>query len=516
MPYTTEIKRNMGKKVSLIKQAGVSSLLFIVLVGLSLTVLTVGYMSSMRNLQSSATTAHAQTQAQMQAMIGYHALTEYLNKLSKEDNGLQKIDQVCNGEIKKTDEDAQITFERVGTCNNHTIEDQYIFNIIGKSGGASAILQSSFVKDDEKKVSSIGGSIFAGGLLVGKTESLQTLNNEKVTILVGKPNLKNGKDVEAGNIVDNSGNVITDQFKNITVEKYDGGLNIVSAADLRDYANYIFTRNSAGAKVCYTRNLGLDDEDQDDPISCPSGVSYIEDGKTPGWNFNPSIAKLKGVVWFDNDVHILANDSTTVVDNMVRNAVLSTGTVYIQKTESNVKGILNLFSPYSFVHLLDKTSANRTVDLLKTRLRDICPASNFPNQICKNFSQADLDKIVSYDYFENHYTDYMKPVDAFPSYISNILGMGDTGFSVTADNQAITNLYGNLIGSRGAGGTGRASSKFIGRGDINVVGNLVVTHEMDLTEMDGSIKVQLGNSKAAGNVVGVSGNAFTAIGIRYR
>ena len=90
MQYTTEIKRNMGKKVSLIKQAGVSSLLFIVLVGLSLTVLTVGYMSSMRNLQSSATTTHAQTQAQMQAMIGYRAFTEYLNKLSKEDNGLQK------------------------------------------------------------------------------------------------------------------------------------------------------------------------------------------------------------------------------------------------------------------------------------------------------------------------------------------------------------------------------------------------------------------------------------------
>ena len=42
-----------------LKQAGFSSLLFVVLVGLSLTVLTVGYMSSMRNLQSTAVTAHA-------------------------------------------------------------------------------------------------------------------------------------------------------------------------------------------------------------------------------------------------------------------------------------------------------------------------------------------------------------------------------------------------------------------------------------------------------------------------
>lgn len=62
MQNVIEIKRNIQNRVSFIKQAGVSSLLFIVLVGLSLTVLTVGYMSTMRNLQSSATTTHAQTQ----------------------------------------------------------------------------------------------------------------------------------------------------------------------------------------------------------------------------------------------------------------------------------------------------------------------------------------------------------------------------------------------------------------------------------------------------------------------
>ena len=47
-------------------------------------------MSSMRNLQSSATTAHAQTQAQMQAMIGYQALGEFLKAQSLEN--IAKID----------------------------------------------------------------------------------------------------------------------------------------------------------------------------------------------------------------------------------------------------------------------------------------------------------------------------------------------------------------------------------------------------------------------------------------
>ena len=80
MQYSMQKKRNLDQPISFHKQAGISSLLFIVLVGLSLTVLTVGYMSSMRNLQSSATTAHAQTQAQMKAMMGYQALADFLKR----------------------------------------------------------------------------------------------------------------------------------------------------------------------------------------------------------------------------------------------------------------------------------------------------------------------------------------------------------------------------------------------------------------------------------------------------
>src|SRR5690606_23308709 len=129
MQSLIDMKRNMQKNISFIKQAGVSSLLFIVLVGLSLTVLTVGYMSTMRNLQSSATTTHAQTQAQMQAMIGYHALTKYLKKES-----LTNIAKIESGTVSGGSELIQFTKVPCGA-------DQYCFDLVGKSGGASAILR---------------------------------------------------------------------------------------------------------------------------------------------------------------------------------------------------------------------------------------------------------------------------------------------------------------------------------------------------------------------------------------
>ncbi|WP_411687711.1 hypothetical protein [Acinetobacter indicus] len=151
MQNVIEIKRNIQNRVSFIKQAGVSSLLFIVLVGLSLTVLTVGYMSTMRNLQSSATTTHAQTQAQIQAMIGYHALIKYLKKES-----LENINKIETGTVSGGTEPVEFKKFACGA-------DQYCFDLIGKSGGASAILRANFNIIDELETKSQSGSVFAGG-----------------------------------------------------------------------------------------------------------------------------------------------------------------------------------------------------------------------------------------------------------------------------------------------------------------------------------------------------------------
>lgn len=170
MQYTIDMKRDMGNKISFMKQAGVSSLLFIVLVGLSLTVLTVGYMSSMRNLQSSATTTHAQTQAQMQAMIGYHALTKYLKKES-----LTNIAKIETGTVSGGSEDINFTKVACGT-------NQYCFDITGKSGGASAILSAQYTITNELTTEQLKGSVFEGGL---KVRTLDNLTASDVTLEVG-------------------------------------------------------------------------------------------------------------------------------------------------------------------------------------------------------------------------------------------------------------------------------------------------------------------------------------------
>ena len=91
----------------------------------------------------------------------------------------------------------------------------------------------------------------------------------------------------------------------------------------------------------------------------------------------------------------------------------------------------------------------------------------------------------------------------------------DGGFSISADNQAVTNLYGNLIGTSGAGGTGRASAKFIGTGNVNVTGNMVVTGETELSEISGSVVIKLGNTKSGGNYIPIYKKVMTVGGIRY-
>lgn len=284
MQNVMDMKRNKPDIISFIKQAGVSSLLFIVLVGLSLTVLTVGYMSTMRNLQSSATTTHAQTQAQMQAMIGYHAFSKYLNQLSKEDNGLRLIDQLCNGEIKESNPETQIKFEHVGACNNPVLKGQYKFDIIGKSGGASAILRVNYKIIDEISSTLQSGSVFAGGLDVNKlNKNKDNLAGENITIEV--PNQQIGNADYEKWVKDN----------NVTLVKYTPR-NFVSPIELKRYANYIYDINKENAAqyICTVKNLN------NNATSC--SIFEFSDGK---WTID-SIPPI-GVYWFDGDVNNLSS-----------------------------------------------------------------------------------------------------------------------------------------------------------------------------------------------------------------
>ena len=117
-------------------QSGITSLLFILLVGMTLTVATIGYIASMKTMQSSAITTHAQTQAQMQTMIGYQALSEFLKSSNMD---MAKITATETGTVTSTTGQV-INYKKSASCPTGT--GNYCFDIIGESGGAKAILRA--------------------------------------------------------------------------------------------------------------------------------------------------------------------------------------------------------------------------------------------------------------------------------------------------------------------------------------------------------------------------------------
>ena len=330
MQNVMDIKRSKPDGISFIKQAGVSSLLFIVLVGLSLTVLTVGYMSTMRNLQSSATTTHAQTQAQMQAMIGYHALVKYLKKEST-----INIEKIESGTVSGGSE--VIEFTRVSCGAGH-----YCFDIVGKSGGATAILRTDLIIVQGEGLSAHEGSVFAGGLKVQKKETLQALT-ENVAISVGA-NIKEG--LESGNIYLSNGQTVVDyqpETDGIKVNKFDGGLDLIPAIDMEKHANYIF-KHTGTTISCEKQNTNL--QNSATSITCPYYEIVKNNGKverdyaiTRGKSSGTDVwivdvdklikskikmgQKFDGIFWFDGDVVIRLPNSQNDSSKYFRNTIIS-------------------------------------------------------------------------------------------------------------------------------------------------------------------------------------------------
>ncbi|QLB59746.1 hypothetical protein E5093_09220 [Acinetobacter indicus] len=561
MQNVIDMKRNISNSISFIKQAGVSSLLFIVLVGLSLTVLTVGYMSTMRNLQSSATTTHAQTQAQMQAMIGYHALVKYLKKEST-----INIDKIESGTVSGGSE--IIEFAKVPCGSGH-----YCFDIVGKSGGATAILRTDLIIVQGEGLSAHEGSVFAGGLKVQKKETLQALT-ENVAISVGA-NIKEG--LESGNIYLSNGKTVVDyqpETDGIKVNKFDGGLDLIPAIDMKAHANYIF-KHDGDTISCEKQNTNL--QSSAASITCPyydqvwekiKGTDTLVNkyaitrGKSSGtdvWIVDVDKLikskikmgqKFDGIFWFDGDVVIRLPNSQNDSSKYFRNTIITTGNLTIEKDASSSSGELNVFSPYDYIVATDFTaqilvidkqlktgkdsngsllteaqkqslSTNRAtllvsrLDEMKKRLPEVCLNAERPANLCKDFTQQQVDDIENYDDILAVDNVFLKDTSKYPTSLFTLIGMADEGFVVHADNQTQTKLFGNLIGSKGAGNTGKASGKFAGTGKIEVIGNLIVAKDMDLTEMKGDVTIKLGQTKASGNVIPIKNNTFTTKGIRY-
>lgn len=466
-------------------QHGFSSLIFILLVGLSLSVFTIGYMASMKNLQTSAITTHAQTQAQMNAMIGYQALSEFL----KQDQlDMNEINSISTGTVT-SDLDEVINYKRSTSCP--TGANNYCFDIIGSSGGAKAVLTSLFSISTQIKSESVAGTIFAGGLVVGGNADFVGAEGETVKIYVGGNN--------AGTVVNTAGQVV--ELENIEVNEYTGGLTVADAASLRKDSNYIFTKNSSNVMTCYKNNIYSSGTlvTTETQITCPTGVSVDNQGN---WLFNSDSANLVGIIWFDSDLKIQLKKTP----NDFVNTVISVG-----KISSNLldgQGVYNVYSPYQYLFTADDSN-------IKTRLNKVCPSDNYPLQYCKAYNLSNRNLITSMAYFQANQLVYLNNLEVYPASLSNIILLTDTGFALDAANNTVLNFYGNIIGTQGAGGTGMASGKITGTGDINIKGNLVVTGTLE-TEVQGNMTVTLGKASDGGNTVPVVVKTTTPKSISYQ
>ncbi|MEJ6004114.1 hypothetical protein WG899_01025 [Paucibacter sp. AS339] len=125
------------------RQRGISSVLFMLLSGLSLGAMVFGAIYYVRGLQSQSVTVHALTQAQLKAWSGVEAVRQYLFQLGAAEAAKLSPNQAVSfagvSGIAATVSD--VTAADSTNCGGGT---RVGFNITGSSGGANALLAATF------------------------------------------------------------------------------------------------------------------------------------------------------------------------------------------------------------------------------------------------------------------------------------------------------------------------------------------------------------------------------------
>lgn len=474
------------------KQAGFASILLILLIGLALTTLVIGMVTSVRSLQDSSLTTHAQTQAQIKSAIGYQALTGLLKPLSA-----TQIAQINNGVIKDNGSPAATiaTYKVVTTtegCPASTGGKNYFcYDITAKSGGASSVVRAIYTEITTGG-GAFDGSIFAGGLQVGHEINLQ--GNQ--TIQVGDAGKGSG-------IVKGNGNnyYTVEDFLDgtgFTVKPYQP-TTFLTAEELRPSSNYIFYANGKCAKNnLYSVIAGVTttiSAETSPPattvtlgstsVSCRS-ISGITPNSSSGtitkWEIDAASSAIPaGVLWFEGEVDINLKSSRDLV-----NTIIATGDMQVITT--NQGGAGKAYAPYPY-YLESSTD-------LTTKKARICgsSATGIPTQYCDT-------------------TGTLKTIDTERTKISNILFFSDKNITFEVKNNSPMSLYGNIMGSGGAGGTGASSGKFNGTGSIDIKGNLTFTGK-GITTTNGNVNVKLINGSSGGSATPAQ-KVMTLSGLRY-
>ena len=457
------------------KQAGFASILLILLIGLALTTLVIGMVTSVRSLQDSSLTTHAQTQAQIKSAIGYQALSGLLENLNA-----TQIAQIDNGEIKDGTT-LTATYKKVTTdCPAEAGGTQYFcYDIKAVSGGASSIVRAIYASKTTG-AGSFTGSIFAGGL---RKDGSATLGGDQTIAVKGDK------------VVDNQNAAITN-LGGLTLGTFDPNVTFLKAEDVRSDANYIFLKDGTCARNnLYSVISGITTNitTETGPVSCStisSAITSSGSGDTKTWTINGSDTLPVGVLWFEGDVTITLSSAKALV-----NTIIATGN--IAANLPNPTGDTDYFS-YAPNHYYLSTNSDKfqRVCGLSTSSPPVSLVPR-PTQYCN----AD---------------GTLKDMNTSPANIANILFLSNGYLSLDSaggNNGAKVNYYGNMLSGSLAGGTGNSSGDFRGAGTVNVYGNLVVTGAVQ-TSLLGNLNLQLKRGTSGGNTV-PSKKVMILSGLRY-
>lgn len=341
-----------------------------------------------------------------------------------------------------------------------------------------------------------------GGLQVGHEKNLK---GDQTIQVGGRGN---------GEVSGNGSNFYTsDQF--FANSKYDdktGGIRtevytptmFLTAEELRSYANYIFYADGKCAKNnLYSVIAGVTttiSAETSPPattvtlgstsVSCRS-ISGIMPNSSSGtiikWEIDAASSTIPvGVLWFEGNVDISLKSSRDLVNTIIatKNIIVSTDTSGTKSSASNA------YAPYHY-------NLESSTDTATKKAR-ICGSSStgIPTQYC------------------NTTTGELKALDTELAKIANILFLTNGSITFDAKKDYPMNLYGNMLGIRGSGGTGAASGKFTGNGDVNIKGNLTFTGLEFVTTTNGTVNITLKSVDSGGSVT-PSKKVMTLSGLRY-
>lgn len=268
-----------------------------------------------------------------------------------------------------------------------------------------------------------------------------------------------------------------------TVQAYQP-TTFLTAEEVRPYANYIFyadgtcaknnlySVNTAGTAATITAETtpAMTITIGSTSVACNSipGITTSGSGSSKAWTIDAGNSLLPvGVLWFQGTVTIELTDTRDLV-----NTIIATGIINV--SSENGGSTNKAYAPNHY-NLEAETNLN-------TKKARICGSSStgIPTQYCDT-------------------TGTLKALDTELAKIANILFLSNSDINFKVKNKKTMSLYGNIMGSGGAGGTGFSSGKFTGTGEVNVKGNLSFTGT-GITATNGNVNVTLNSGNSSGNV----------------